>query len=85
MDSNEKISIHGTNSQTFGQHGTTHADCDPNDEWNLSFLYYYNTFWNPAWGGDLRLYDSFQEGIDEEKNMLKNIVSEVLSLFRIVF
>ena len=36
----------GTNSQTFGQHGTTHADCDPNDEWNLSFLYYYNTFWN---------------------------------------
>ena len=54
----------GTNSQTFGQHGTTHADCDPNDEWNLSFLYYYNTFWNPAWGGDLRLYDSFQEGID---------------------
>ena len=40
----EKISIHKTNSQTFGQHGTTHADCDPNDEWNLSFLYYYNTF-----------------------------------------
>ena len=54
----------GTNSQTVGQHGTTHADCDPNDEWHLSFLYYYNKFWNPAWGGDLRLYDYFQEGID---------------------
>ena len=40
----------GTNSQTFGQHGTTHADCDPNDEWNLSFLYYYNTFWNKKHG-----------------------------------
>ena len=61
----------GTNSQTFGQHGTTHADCDPNDEWNLSFLYYYNTFWNPAWGGDLRLYDSFQEGIDGREEHVK--------------
>tara|TARA_B100001559_G_C16332522_1_gene544117 strand:- start:151 stop:882 length:732 start_codon:yes stop_codon:yes gene_type:complete len=54
----------GMNSQTMGQHGTTHADCDQNDAWNLSFLYYYNTFWNPTWGGDLRLYDSFQYGID---------------------
>ena len=54
----------GMNSQTYGQHGTTHADCNAHDEWNLSFLYYYNTFWNPAWGGDLRLYDSFQYGID---------------------
>ena len=61
----------GKNSQTFGQHGTTHADCDPNDEWNLSFLYYYNTFWNPAWGGDLRLYDSFQEGIDGREEHVK--------------
>ena len=61
----------GTNSQTVGQHGTTHADCDPNDEWNLSFLYYYNTFWNPAWGGDLRLYDSFQEGIDGREEHVK--------------
>ena len=54
----------GVNSQTHGQHGTTHADCAEEDEWNLSFLYYYNTYWNPAWGGDLRLYDSFQYGID---------------------
>lgn len=61
----------GMNSQTCGQHGTTHADCDPNDEWNLSFLYYYNTFWNPAWGGDLRLYDSFQFGIDGREEHIK--------------
>ena len=35
----------GMNSQTMGQHGTTHSDCHPLDEWNLSFLYYYNTFY----------------------------------------
>ena len=56
----------GTNSQTHGQHGTTHCDCDEQDEWNLSFLYYYNKFWNPAWGGDLRFYDKgvYQAGLD---------------------
>ena len=61
----------GMNSQTYGQHGTTHADCDERDEWNLSFLYYYNTYWNPAWGGDLRLYDSFQFGIDGREEHVK--------------
>ena len=46
----------GGNSQTHGQHGTCHSDCNENDEWNLSFLYYPNTFWNPHWGGKLRFY-----------------------------
>ena len=68
----------GTNSQTFGKHGTTHADCDPNDEWNLSFLYYYNTFWNPAWGGDLRLYNSMQFGIDgREEHVEENCIGSI--------
>ena len=62
----------GMNSQTMGQHGTTHADCAPHDEWNLSFLYYYNTFWNPAWGGDLRLYDEMQNGLIGRDEHIKN-------------
>ena len=48
----------GGNSQTMGQHGTCHSDCQDVDEWNISFLYYTNTFWNPNWGGDLRFYDT---------------------------
>ena len=62
----------GMNSQTMGQHGTTHSDCHPLDEWNLSFLYYYNTFWNPSWGGDLRFYDKHQQGIDGRDEHIKN-------------
>ena len=62
----------GTNSQTYGQHGTTHADCDDNDEWNLSFLYYYNRYWNPNWGGKLRFYDSPQQGLDGRDDHIKN-------------
>lgn len=51
----------GTNSQTQGLEGTTHADCSPDDEWNLSFLYYYNSYWNKNWGGDLRFYDNVEQ------------------------
>lgn len=52
----------GGNSQTHGQHGTAHADCNKDDEWNLSFLYYPNLFWNPNWGGKLRFYDEVIHG-----------------------
>ena len=62
----------GTNSQTFGQHGTTHSDCREEDEWNLSFLYYYNRYWNPEWGGTLRFYDSPQQGLDGRDDHIKN-------------
>jgi hypothetical protein len=63
----------GLNSQTHGQHGTTHADCDKDDSWNLSFLYYYNTFWNPKWGGDLRFYNDEvrQYGLDGRDEHIK--------------
>ena len=69
----------GMNSQTMGQQGTTHADCDQDDEWNLSFLYYPNRFWNPHWGGVLRLYDdSYQQGIDgREEHINKHQIAEV--------
>jgi len=62
----------GTNSQTFGQHGTTHSDCKEEDEWNLSFLYYYNRYWNPEWGGTLRFYDEGQQGLDGRDDHIKN-------------
>jgi len=62
----------GLNSQTQGLHGTTHADCAEEDEWNLSFLYYPNTFWNPKWGGALRIYDSPQQGLDGRDEHIKN-------------
>ena len=62
----------GTNSQTFGQHGTTHSDCADKDDWNLSFLYYYNTYWNPNWGGKLRFYDAPQQGLDGRDEHIKN-------------
>ena len=62
----------GGNSQTHGQHGTCHADCDPEDEWNLSFLYYTNEFWNPNWGGELRFYsDNVPGGILDRMNHLE--------------
>ena len=51
----------GLNSQTQGLDGTNHVDCEDNKDWNLSFLWYINTFWNPNWGGDLRFYE-FNEG-----------------------
>lgn len=54
----------GLNSQTMGQHGTTHSDCQDDDDWNISFLYYTNKYWNPHWGGDLRFYDEHQQGLD---------------------
>ena len=53
----ERFQYFGLNSQTQGLEGTTHADCDSNDSWNLSFLYYPNRFWNDSWGGSLRLYN----------------------------
>ena len=49
----------GTNSQTHGLDGSCHSDCSNEDNYNLSFLYYTNTFWNENWGGDLRFYDRF--------------------------
>ena len=62
----------GLNSQTQGLEGTTHQDCQPEDEWNLSFLYYTNRFWNPHWGGTLRFYDEQQKGILGRKEHIKN-------------
>ena len=52
----------GLNSQTQGLDGTNHTDCAEDADWNLSFLFYLNTFWNPSWGGDLRLYDTNEGG-----------------------
>ena len=51
----------GANSQTHGQNGTCHSDCASWDEWNISFLYYTNQFWNPNWGGKLRFYNNHVE------------------------
>jgi hypothetical protein len=62
----------GLNSQTQGLQGTTHKDCDLDDEWNLSFLYYPNKFWNESWGGALRLYDKEQQGLDGRDEHIKN-------------
>lgn len=63
----------GLNSQTQGLEGTTHSDCRDEDEWNLSFLYYPNRFWNPHWGGTLRLYDGTpQSGLDGREEHIKN-------------
>ena len=38
-----------------------------NDDYNLSFLYYYNTFWNKEWGGTLRFYDASQQGLNWQR------------------
>ena len=62
----------GLNSQTMGQHGTTHSDCQDEDEWNLSFLYYPNRYWNPEWGGTLRFYDEHQQGLDGRNEHIAN-------------
>ena len=57
----------GLNSQTQGLDGTCHNDCAPDCDWNLSFLYYLNTFWNPNWGGDLRVYnENVYSGVRED-------------------
>jgi hypothetical protein len=68
----ERFQYMGLNSQTQGLHGTTHADCDVNDEWNLSFLYYTNKFWEKHWGGPLRIYDEMQQGLHGRDNHIKN-------------
>lgn len=62
----------GLNSQTQGLQGTTHADCQDEDEWNLSFLYYTNKFWNKNWGGSLRLYNKMQQGLDGRQEHIEN-------------
>jgi Rps23 Pro-64 3,4-dihydroxylase Tpa1-like proline 4-hydroxylase len=31
-----------------------------------------NTFWNPKWGGALRIYDSPQQGLDGRDEHIKN-------------
>lgn len=58
----ERFQYMGTNSQTSGQHGTCHADCQQEDDFGLSFLYYTNKWWNPMWGGDLCFYDTMVHG-----------------------
>ena len=62
----------GCNSQTQGLHGTTHSDCAEDNDYNLSFLYYYNRFWNPLWGGVLRFYDAPQQGLDGRNEHIEN-------------
>jgi len=59
----------GMNSQTVGLHGTTHSDCADSDDWNLSFLYYTNRYWNPKWGGKLRLYDKIVQSPEHDGMM----------------
>ena len=68
----ERFQYMGLNSQTQGLEGTTHADCNQNDEWNLSFLYYTNKFWEKHWGGPLRIYDEMQQGLHGRDNHIKN-------------
>lgn len=58
----ERFQYMGTNSQTAYQHGTCHSDCEPEDNWGLSFLYFTNKWWNPTWGGDLNFYDELKYG-----------------------
>lgn len=68
----------GLNSQTQGLQGTTHADCKDDDEWNLSFLYYTNKFWNKNWGGSLRLYNEMQQGLDgRQEHIEKHQIAEI--------
>jgi hypothetical protein len=64
----ERFQYMGLNSQTQGLHGTCHQDCPPEDEWNISFLYYTNKFWEDAWGGDLRFYSTTEHGIHARDN-----------------
>lgn len=52
----------GLNCQTQGLDGTCHYDSMEENEWNVSFLFYFNRFWNPNWGGDLRVYDKSVPG-----------------------
>ena len=68
----ERFQYMGLNSQTQGLHGTTHADCMQEDEWNLSFLYYTNKIWEKHWGGPLRIYDKMQQGLHGRANHIKN-------------
>ena len=68
----ERFQYMGLNSQTQGLHGTTHSDCSDEDEWNLSFLYYTNTFWSKHWGGPLRIYDEMQQGLHGRNDHIKN-------------
>lgn len=52
----------GLNSQTYGQDGTIHTDTGGNEDYNCSFLYYYNKFWFDSWGGNLNLYNDTKLG-----------------------
>lgn len=68
----QRFQYMGLNSQTQGLQGTTHADCQEEDDWNLSFLYYTNKFWNKNWGGKLRLYNKMQQGLDGRQEHIDN-------------
>ena len=68
----------GLNSQSQGCPGTIHQDCPNDDAWNISFLYYPNTFWNPNWGGTLRMFDKPHQGLDgRQEHIEKHQVAEV--------
>jgi hypothetical protein len=68
----EKFQYMGLNSQTQGLDGTTHSDCAQDEDWNISFLYYCSPVWYPSWGGDLRIYDTMQFGLDGRADHVKN-------------
>ena len=69
----ERFQYMGLNSQTQGLNGTTHADCAQEDDYNISFLYYTNSYWNTAeWGGKLRFYDRPQWGAMGRDEHIKN-------------
>ena len=61
----------GMNGQTQGLHGTIHSDCQNDDSYNISFLYYTNPYWNPHWGGQLRFYNDFNYGKNGEDDWSK--------------
>lgn len=71
----ERFDYCGTNSQTQGITGTCHTDCQPEDSWNLSFLYYPNTFWSPSWGGDLNFYSKLVYGKSHLDDELKSYLT----------
>ena len=52
--------------------GKKNINFKKDDDYNLSFLYYYNTFWNDDWGGTLRFYDEHQQGLEGRNEHIEN-------------
>ena len=68
----------GMNGQTLGLQGTVHEDCAPEDDRNLSFLWYNNLFWKEEWGGPLRIYNENARGfVGFSEDLLKHQILEV--------